>query len=133
MSVSPTLPHDHQLSENANVTQLQASQSPQKNKRCFESSPSPETTRIDYPLLSHWFFQIDSDVLRGRDGQLYMSFVEPLEDAGIFRLDDFVGLNADELMSACVGMKIGTARRILRWAGEDISILKQTGHKKMHV
>jgi hypothetical protein len=78
-----------------------------------------------YPDTKTWLEMCDSDLVRGRDSENYAQYAGPLIDKRLLRLDDIVDLRLEELQGFCVGMEVGTARRVLRFAQEDVAKLKR--------
>jgi hypothetical protein len=79
---------------------------------------------ILYPDVQAWLKYCDRDYIRGRDNENYEKYAQALIDKRILRLDDVLGLSHEELEAFCVGMQTGTARRILRFADEDVKVLR---------
>ena len=83
-----------------------------------EAEASFANITITYPLIDEWLRDIVNDPVRGRDNINYLAYSQSLSDNGILRLDDLTRLGREELCKI-TGMNIGTAGRLIHWAGRD--------------
>lgn len=67
---------------------------------------------------------LDSDPIRGQDAQNYAAWTGEMYRQGFYRLDDIAAAD-DHLLVQMIGMNVGTARRVLRWAADDVAALRR--------
>ncbi|KAJ6558814.1 hypothetical protein DFH09DRAFT_1317074 [Mycena vulgaris] len=86
-------------------------------------TPSPPRKR-KYPAIRDWLEELDSDEDRGGDMQDYGQYAGVLSDIGIIRLDDLIDVGSPEKLRELTGMNWGTAKRLIKFAQEDIKTKK---------
>ena len=77
---------------------------------------------FEYPMLDTWLESLEKDPIRGKKAQGYQWFHESLSANGIDDLEDLLRLTSDELMTIIPGINIGTAKRLLAFAQEDLTL-----------
>ena len=77
-----------------------------------------------YPDVQAWLKYCDRHHIRGHDNENYEKYAPALINKHILRLDDIIELSHMELEQLCTGMETGTARRLLRFAVDDVRALK---------
>ncbi|PPQ84970.1 hypothetical protein CVT26_008290 [Gymnopilus dilepis] len=86
------------------------------------------STPVKVPLLIDWSADLTVDPAR-QEGKL-ADYLEILEENEIRDLNDFVGFSEAELIQL-TGMKIGLAKRLLRYANADLDGLRQAKQRRI--
>src|SRR6202035_4228510 len=87
---------------------------------------------VTYPLVADWFQELVSHETRGTDNIDYTAFTDKCIENQIFRLDDITLFTAAELCDH-IGMKPGTARRVINWAKIDKERLENKAAKRQQL
>ncbi|KAJ3728927.1 hypothetical protein C8R42DRAFT_655357 [Lentinula raphanica] len=90
--------------------------SPQKSKAASSNKKNLE--------LCDWLPQIDMDPERSKRGGNYRQYTDILQERGLFDMEDLSGLK-EETLSQLTGMEYGYAQRLIRWAKEDLGLIKR--------
>ncbi|KAJ3717518.1 hypothetical protein C8R42DRAFT_677359 [Lentinula raphanica] len=90
--------------------------SPQKSKAAPSNKKNLE--------LCDWLPQIDMDPERSKRGGNYRQYTDILQERGLFDMEDLSGLK-EETLSQLTGMEYGYAQRLIRWAKEDLGLIKR--------
>ncbi|KAJ3755590.1 hypothetical protein EV360DRAFT_85775 [Lentinula raphanica] len=90
--------------------------SPQKSKAASSNKKNLE--------LCDWLPQIDMDPERSKRGGNYGQYTDVLRERGLFDVEDLSGLK-EETLSQLTGMEYGYAQRLIRWAKEDLGLIKR--------
>ena len=77
---------------------------------------------FEYPMIDAWLESLEKDAVQGKKAQGYQRFHESLSANGIDDLGDLLRLTSDELMTIIPGINIGTAKRLLAFAQEDLTL-----------
>ena len=112
---SPATPTPHQYD------QLPQPSTPLSPALSLKRPASP----FDYPRIDAWLESLEQHPLRGKKAQGYKGFYESLAANGIDDLEDLLRLTSDELMSIIPGINIGTAKRLLAFAQDDFTNLRE--------
>jgi hypothetical protein len=134
MNMMPMNNYGYPLMYSALPQVLYPSQHRNKRRRDSDDSDSNPTDgesspplSVDYPTMLEWLRTLTDNPIRGRD-QDYTGFAENLAAHGIIRLDDLTRFR-DEDLSKLIGMNLGTAKRLLEWAGVDRATLYARARK----
>jgi hypothetical protein len=122
----PAVPPGFQLVPIDNSSQI-ATDDPRKRRREEDNHMANfhnATALVLYPEMKGWLEYCDRNLVRGRDAENYTQFADALVSKRLLRLDDLDGLQIGELQALCPGMELGTARRLLRFAHEDVETLR---------
>lgn len=90
----------------------------------INAEPSPPQKR-KYPAIAEWLQGLDDDEDRGEDKLDYHQYATVLNDVGIIRLDDLLEVGSVEKLQELTEMNWGTAKRLMKFAGEDKQKMKR--------
>ena len=93
------------------------------------SVDSPEKMEISFPPMSDWLTGLDSHAIWGQDNQQYSKWIEAFLEDGLLHLDNLHGLEASYYVQRFRDMNMGTARRLKRYAMEDIAKVKKRSRR----
>ncbi|KAJ7643279.1 hypothetical protein B0H17DRAFT_1216145 [Mycena rosella] len=94
------------------------------------SSGTKRAAAVHAPDIQRWLSGLDLDAVRGRHNTYYVQYTQSFENSGILDLTDIEDLSADEIVRIS-SAPIGIAKRIVKYAKEDLAKLLNEANKRV--